>query len=59
MTASGNSRKLQSIYNALDTCNYSLAVKLCEMKDMERWGFVHYYTILDNNSLQPLNSMRI
>eukprot|EP01084_Bolivina_argentea_P008203 15347_1 len=38
MTASVNSRKLQSIYNALDACNYSLAVKLCKMKDMERWA---------------------
>ncbi len=38
MAASANSRKLQSIYNALDASNYALAVKLCEMKDVERWA---------------------
>ncbi len=38
MGASTNSRKLQSIYNALDARNYALAVKLCEMKDVERWA---------------------
>ncbi len=38
MADSINSRKLKSIYNALDDGNYSLAVKLCEMKDLERWA---------------------
>ena len=30
-------RKLQSIYNALDSHNFKQVMKLCEKKDVEKW----------------------
>lgn len=33
-------RKLQPIYNAIDSRNYKMALKLCAKKDLEKWDMV-------------------